>query len=161
MKEEIKQAIELRKKSELKQSNKLLMQLVRKFSNDPDVNFQCAWSFDVLGEETKAVPYYEKAIKLGLSGKDLEKAIIGLGSTYRTIGNYEESKNVFEKGINQFPDNRAMQVFYSMTLYNLHEHQAAMKLLLACLMETTKDSEILSYQKAIEFYAPRLDQIWD
>lgn len=47
-----------------------------------------------------------------------------------------------------------------MTLYNLQEHQAAMKLLLTCLMETTKDSEMLSYQKAIDFYAPRLEQIW-
>lgn len=39
VKEEIKRAIELRKKSELKQSNRLLMKLVRKFSNDPYVNF--------------------------------------------------------------------------------------------------------------------------
>lgn len=152
VREEVYRAITLRRKGELIKSNELLMTLVEEFPNDAYINFQCASSLDMLGEEVKAAPLYEKAIKLGLSGKDLEKAIIGLGSTYRTIGEYEKSRIVLEKGIKQFPDNKVITVFYSMTLYNLKEHQAAMELLLTCLMETTEDSDILSYQKAIDFY---------
>ncbi|WP_199690086.1 tetratricopeptide repeat protein [Clostridium sp. 1xD42-85] len=30
------------------------------------MNYHCACSFDILGKEDKAVPYYENAIKLGL-----------------------------------------------------------------------------------------------
>ena len=111
--------------------------------------------------ESEAVPYYETAIALGLSGKDLEGALLGLGSTYRTLGEYEKSKNVFMKGMEMFPNNRAIHVFYSMTLYNLNEHNRAMALLLNCLIESTMDEEILSYKKAIHFYKNHLEQVWN
>jgi len=158
---EVKQAINLRTEGKQKESNELLLKLVADFPEDAFINYQCAWSFDVLGLEAEAVPYYEAAIQLGLSGKELEGALIGLGSTYRTLGEYEKSKSVFLKGIELFPNNRSMQVFYSMTLYNLKEHNRAMELLLNCLIETTKDEEIISYKKAINFYKDHLDQIWN
>jgi len=60
-----------------------------------------------------------------------------------------------------FPDNRAFQVFLAMTLYNLRRYQEAMELLLTTLAETTSDEAILQYQRAILFYAPQLDQVWD
>lgn len=118
------------------------------------------WSFDLLGKELQAVPFYEKSIQLGLSSKELEGALLGLGSTYRTLGEYEKSKNVFLKGIELFPNNRAIQTFYSMTLYNLNEHTKAMELLLNCLINTTTDDEILKYKKAIDFYSDKLDTVW-
>lgn len=161
MKKEIKTAIDLRNEGKYKESNELFIKLVEEYPDDAFINYQCAWSFDVLGLEVDATPFYEAAIQLGLSGKDLEGALLGLGSTYRTIGDYEKSKTVFLKGLELFPNNRAIQVFYSMTLYNLKEHSSAMELLLKCLIDTTKDEEILSYKKAINFYKDRLDDIWN
>lgn len=158
--EKLVRALELRKDNKKKESNQILLNLVEEYPDNAFVNYQCAWSFDVLGEELKAVPFYEKAIKLGLSGEDLEGTIVGLGSTYRTLGEYEKSKSTFLKGIELFPNNRAIQVFYSMTLYNLNDHRKAMELLLKCLMDTTTDSEILSYKKAINFYSDKLDKVW-
>ena len=67
---------------------------------------------------------------------------------------------IFLKGIELFPNNRAIQTFYSMTLYNLNEHSKAMKLLLKCLIDTTTDNELLKYKKAINFYSDKLDEIW-
>ncbi|AWB45257.1 hypothetical protein DCC85_14160 [Paenibacillus sp. CAA11] len=160
MKKEMTKAIELRINGNLKESNELLITMVKESPNDAYINYQCAWSFDVLGEEMKAVPFYENAINLGLDGKDLEGALLGLGSTYRTLGEYEKSKSTFSKGMELFPGNKAIQVFYSMTLYNLKEHNSAMKLLLNCLIDTTTDKEILSYKKAISFYSDKLDEIW-
>lgn len=150
----------MRKKGEQKESNELLIKLAKEFPEDAVINYQCAWSFDVLGAESKAVPYYENAIKLGLSGKDLEGAIVGLGSTYRTLGQYEKSGEVFQTGMNLYPNNEAIKVFYSMTLYNLKDHGQAMELLLNALIATTRDEEILSYKKAIGFYSDKLDQSW-
>ncbi|WP_026675286.1 tetratricopeptide repeat protein [Alkalihalobacterium bogoriense] len=160
MKKQLDKALELRKNGSHKESNEWLMRLVEEFPEDAYINYQCAWSFDLLGEEANAVPYYEKAIKIGLPPKDLEGALLGLGSTYRTLGEYEKSKKTFQKGIEQFPHNRAIQTFYAMTLYNLNEHHKAMELLLKCLIETTNDPEIKSYKRAIEFYSDKLDQIW-
>ncbi|QCR31069.1 tetratricopeptide repeat protein [Lysinibacillus sp. SGAir0095] len=160
MEKELTKAIELRKNGNLKESNELLLTLVKESPDDAYINYQCACSFDVLGEEMKAAPYYQDAINLGLDGEDLEGALLGLGSTYRTLGEYEKSKSTLSKGIELFPDSKAIQVFYSMTLYNLKEHNSAMKLLLKCLIDTTTDKEILSYKKAISFYSDKLDDIW-
>lgn len=115
----------------------------------------------MLGKEAEAVPFYEKGIKLGLDEEELEGALVGLGSTYRTLGEYEKSKSTFVKGIELFPNNKALQVFYAMTLYNLNEHSKAIELLLKCLTETTRDEEIISYKKAIEFYSDKLDEVWE
>lgn len=160
MEQMLEKALELRGNGQHKESNKIMMDLVQKFPDHASINYQCAWSFDVLGEETKAVPYYEKAIELGLPSKELEGALIGLGSTYRTIGEYEKSKETFLKGLKLFPNNHAIKVFYSMTLYNLEEYQQAMEVLLLCLVNTTSDDEIRNYEKAIRFYADKLNETW-
>ena len=160
MRKEVDRAIDLRKEGKQKESNELLLVLVKEFPQNAFINYQCAWSFDVLGEESQAVAFYEKAIHLGLSGNDLEGALLGLGSTYRTLGDYQKSKDVLSKGMELFPTNRALQIFYSMTLYNLKDHQVAMEILLTSLVDTTTDQEILKYKKAIHFYSDKLDNIW-
>ncbi len=154
-------AIGLRTGGNIKESNDILIDLVQRYPHNATINYQCAWSFDLLGEEERAVLYYENAIGLGLSKDELEGAFLGLGSTYRTLGEYEKSKSILLKGMEAFPTNRAIEAFYSMTLYNLNEHSKAMEILLNCLIETTANPEILSYKKAIAFYSDKLDRIWE
>ena len=117
MEREFNQAVDLREYGNYKESNARFILLVNKFPEHAIVNYQCAWSYDLLGEEEKAVPYYEKAIQLGLPAKELAGAIIGLGSTYRTLGEYEKPKRILFKGMETFPENRVIQTFYAMTLY--------------------------------------------
>ena len=49
--------------------------------NVAEINFQLAWSCEVLERAADALPYYEKAIALGLPPKELSGALLGLGST--------------------------------------------------------------------------------
>ncbi|GGP11882.1 MULTISPECIES: tetratricopeptide repeat protein [Oceanobacillus] len=158
---QLQQAIELREKGNADQSRNIILKLLEQNPDNAFLNYQCAWSHDILGEERSAVPYYEKAIQLGLEERILEDALLGLGSTYRTLGEYEKSKETFLKGMDLFPDNKAIQVFYSMTLYNLKEHNQAMELLLKNLAETTNDVDIRKFSKAITFYADKLDTSWE
>ena len=157
---ELEKAIELRKEGKLKESNQLLVHLVNKYPNDPIINFQCAWSFDALGLERNAVQYYKKAISIGLPDEELRNAYLGLGSTYRTLGQYKESKEVLEEGLSKFLQDKAMEVFYAMTLYNLKEHSKAMEILLNIIVQTSLDEGIKKYRKAIEFYSDKLDEVW-
>lgn len=157
----MKNALQLRKDGHLKESNERLLSLVKESPDDPQLNYQVAWSFDVLGLESEAVPFYEKSIALGLKGEDLEGALLGLGSTYRTLGKYEKSAETLVKGIELFPENHAIKSFYAMTLYNLNRHQEAMELLLKSLAVTSNDKNIHRYKRAIEFYADKLDEVWD
>ncbi|KUF22818.1 tetratricopeptide repeat protein [Bacillus sp. G1(2015b)] len=160
METKLLKAIELRESGHLQESNDMLTRLVEEYPDHASIHYQCAWSYDVLGKEKQAVFFYERAIELGLSSEELEDALLGLGSTYRTLGEYEKSKQIFLHAMEAYPDNKAIQTFYAMTLYNLKEHSKAMEILLNCLTETTNDPAILSYRKAIDFYSNQLDGLW-
>ncbi|WP_044337889.1 tetratricopeptide repeat protein [Rossellomorea aquimaris] len=160
MNKKIEEAIELRESGECQASIERWKRLIQ---GDPDngfLHYQCAWTHDKMGLESEAVPYYENSIQLGLDDKDLQGAYLGLGSTYRTLGEYEKSKSVFEEGIRRFPENKAMSVFYAMTLYNLNKHSQAMELLLISICNTSCDADIQAYHKAILYYSNQLDKVW-
>ncbi|WDF05270.1 MULTISPECIES: tetratricopeptide repeat protein [Shouchella] len=129
-------------------------------SHDGDLHYYLASTYDSKGNEKKAYPHYEKAIELGLDEEELKGAFLGLGSTYRTLGMYEESKSTLEFGLTKFPEDNALKVFYSLTLYNVREHEKAMEVLLTCLLETTQDQNILQYRNALALYSKQLNRIW-
>lgn len=159
--EELNVALQLRKENNLLQSNQIFIKLAKDNPLNAYIQYQCAWSYDRLGEEAKAVPYYEKAIQGGLAEEDLQNAYLGLGSTFRALGEYEKSKAVLTKAIELFPNNEALRVFYAMTLYNLNEQQSAMELLLKCIVNTSSNAEVQKYKRAIEFYSDKLDETWN
>lgn len=159
-KQNLETAIRLRSEGRLEESNALLVSLAKEEPNNPTLQYQCAWSFDVLGQEKNAIPYYESAIALGLTSEDLKGAYLGLGSTYRTIGAYQKSKEIFENARNVFPQDNAIKTFYAMTVYNLGEHAGAMQLLLAIIAETSADPNVREYQRAIAFYSGDLEKVW-
>jgi tetratricopeptide (TPR) repeat protein len=124
------------------------------------VNYHCAWIHDLLGLEREAIPFYEKAVQTGLSRNDLKSALLGMGSTYRCIGEYQKSVETFQHALTLFPDSYEFKVFLGMAYYNLHEYSKAMELLLNSLANTSSDEGILRYQRAIRFYSDKLDQTW-
>ncbi len=151
-------AIKLREEGQVEAAISILKSLVKQYPENADVNYQLAWCYDVLTLEREAVPFYEKAISIGLSTEDQIEAIIGLGSTYRTIGEYEKSKELLQNGVERY-DNKAMAVFLAMTLYNLNEHEQSMGMLLKLIAETSSDMEIRKFKKAIYFYSDKLNEI--
>lgn len=158
--EKLSSAIHLRETQKHEEARELLLELHSEFPEDAQVNFQCAWIHDLLGLEREAIPFYERAVQAGLSGKDLQGALLGMGSTYRCIGEYQKAKETFQRAIELFPENKEYKVFLAMTLYNRKDHTKAMELLLTSLLDTTKDEGILSYERAIRFYADKLDETW-
>jgi tetratricopeptide (TPR) repeat protein len=127
---------------------------------DGTVYFHYAWTHDALGLEKEAIPYYEKAIELGLELEEMQRALLGLGSSYRCIGEYEKAAATLEKGAKKFPGNRAFSVFLAMAYYNLGKHSEAIRLLLETIAETSADPYVDRYRKAISFYANHLDEVW-
>lgn len=134
----------------------LLKKLDARHPNVAEINYQLAWTCDVLGRETEALPYYEKAVALGLAPNELSGALIGLGSTLRNVGQLPRSAEVLRSGRAQFPDNREFDVFLALTLHDLGQHAEAAKLLLTVIADTSEDPGLTAYQRAIRFYAGKL-----
>ncbi|OIN66172.1 hypothetical protein BLD48_12310 [Exiguobacterium sp. KRL4] len=142
-------------------AKKLVASYLDQTPDDPFVNYQMAWCHDSLGEEAAAVPYYVQAIDAGLSAPDLQQAYVGLGSTYRALGRYEEAYMTLTEGLTHFPDHPALQTFLALTLYNLDRSSESISLLVKTLVGTTHDADIRTYRRALRFYAEHLEETWD
>lgn len=157
----IHQAIELRRTGKGEEAKQLLMALNAETPGQAGLLYQLAWTCDTLGHEKEAVPYYEEALRIGLPEADEPGALLGLGSTYRTLGRYEHAVSLLREASRKYPAHREFGVFLAMALHNTGDHAEAMRLLLTELAETSGDPTIAEYRKAIAYYADKLDQIWD
>jgi tetratricopeptide (TPR) repeat protein len=156
----IAEAVALREAGLVEKSRALLLGLLEETPDDPIANLQCAWAHDSLGLEKEAVSFYEAALELGLDGDHRRHALLGLGSTYRTLGRYEEALATLTRGVEEFPADYGIQVFQAMALYNTGQAKDACQLLLRVLLETSSDDGIRSYESAIGIYAADLDRTW-
>lgn len=153
-------AIQFRKDNKPDEAIIILLELLKTNPNDPTINYQMAWTCDFMGKESEAVPFYEKAISNGLSGDDRKGAMLGLGSTYRCLGEYQKSLKVFDQAINEFEGDRSLRVFRALTLHNLGKSEDAVGQLLIQLLDTTSDHSIKAYDKALRFYSDKLSEKW-
>ena len=158
---EFDRAVRLREEGQLEQAKQLFLSLLGKDEKNPRLHAYCARCYDSLGEERQAVPHYERAIRLGLTGEELAESYLGLGSTYRALGRYTEAEQLFEEAIEQFPNHGALKVFQAMTHYNVGRHEEATGTLLELLASPKPDESIARYWRAIAFYARNLNETYD
>jgi tetratricopeptide (TPR) repeat protein len=165
MRERLAEAIQLREEGRAKQdqtilgqARTLLLELGEAYPDDAEITFQLAVVHDNLGLERESIPYYLRTLAQGLAGPDLERAYLGLGSTYRGLGEYEKAEETLRRGVNAFPHNRALQIFLAMTLYNRQQHKEAMELALLNLLETTSDEKLQYFKRPLLYYAQHLDE---
>ncbi|GCF07156.1 tetratricopeptide repeat protein [Dictyobacter arantiisoli] len=163
--ERLVEAIQLREEGRakqnqtiLEQAQALLLELNAAYPNDAEITFQNAVVNDNLGFGKKAVPFYVRALDQGLAGPSLERALLGLGSTYRGLGEYEKAVETLRRGVREFPHNRALQIFLAMALYNSQQYKEAMELALTNLLETTTDEKLQYFKRGLEYYATHLDE---
>src|SRR5260370_41810745 len=90
---------------------------------------------DNLGLERESIPFYLQTLTQGLTGLDTatklmkrERAFLGLGSTYRGLGEYQHAEETLRRGLSEFPQSRALQVFLAMAPYNPQQNKEAMEL---------------------------------
>lgn len=137
-----------------------LVALAARWPGDARIAYQTAWAHDVLGLEAAAVPYYERALadgaSPGLPADDRCEALLGLGSTYRVLGRYEEAERTLRRGVADFPDHGGLRAFLAMALFNTGRHDESVRLLLELLAATSADPTVRPFRKAIEAYAKDL-----
>jgi tetratricopeptide (TPR) repeat protein len=153
-------AIGLRERGSAAEARPLLLTLADRHPADTEIAYQTAWVHDVLGLEADAVPFYERALAAeGLTTEDRHGAFLGLGSTYRILGRYEEALACLRRGLGEFPEDPALRAFLAMALYNVGEAREAVRTLLEVVAATSADTRVQGYRRAIEHYAGDLDAV--
>jgi len=153
-------AVQLREQGQAVQARDQLVELADRYPGDTEIAYQTAWVHDVLGLEAEAVPFYERAVGGGgLSLEDRHGAYLGLGSTHRVLGRYGAAVQTLRRGLEEFPDDPALQAFLAMALYNVGEGRESVRLLLKTLAATSGDRRVQDYRRAIEHYADDLDGV--
>ncbi len=156
---ETREAIRLREQG-TDEARLRLIELAERNPKDAVIAYQTAWAHDSLGFEAEAAPYYERALAAeGLSAEDRHGVFLGLGSTYRVLGKYEDSLRTLRRGLGEFPGDTALRTFLAMALHNVGEARDAMGTLLKVLAETSADAKVQRYRRAIEYYADHLDDV--
>lgn len=157
----IEEARTLRRADELDASQKQLLALLEANPDHPLVLFEVGGSYDVMGEEEMAIPYYRRAIAAGLEGSDLQECLVCLGSTLRVVGETEDAVSILEQAVDEFPDNKSSRVFLALAYYSDGDASQALSTLLSLLLETTTDEDILAYADALDYYKDNLDETLD
>ena len=155
-KDELDAIVGARAHGQFKEILPRLLQLDAQHPNVAEINCQLAWTCDVLDRAADALPYYEKAVALGLPPNELSGALIGLGSTLRTLGQLERSAEVLRSGQTQFPDNPEFAAFLALTWHLQGKTAEALRLALDTLCETTDDPGLTAYQRALRHAAAKL-----
>lgn len=159
--EAIAQARELRRADKLEESQEVLVALLDEHGDDPLVLFEVGGSYDVMGAESEAIPYYQRAIEAGLEGDDLQECLVCLGSIYRNVGEHELAIRTLERAVEQFPRRNSSRAFLALAYYSDGREDEAVSLLLDLLLKTTSDEDILAYADTLDYYKDNLDEVWD
>jgi tetratricopeptide (TPR) repeat protein len=132
--------------------------LVARYPDDPRAHFEYAGALDFQGREAEAVAPYRKAQELGLSGDDLPRLYVQLGSTLRNIGKPWEAAHLLEEGRARFPDHAAIRAFHALALVSADCGKEAVVELLDLVLAHSDDIDLDGYDRALREYADALRQ---
>lgn len=154
--DELRRAVGLREQCRAEEARAILVPLAARHPDDWEVQYQTAWVHDYLGLEDAAVPYYERALALGIPEPDREGLVLGLGSTYRNVGRIADSLRLLEHGVATYPENAALRCFLALAQHSHGDHAVALATLLDVVLDTSTAPSVERYRRALTSYRDEL-----
>lgn len=115
--------------------------------------YERASALDSTGHSDLAVPLYEEALEIGLSGKRRREAVIQMASSLRNLGRAQESVALLKAELESEPDelDDAVRAFLALALIDTHSEREAASLALLALAR-----HLPRYQRSVTNYAHEL-----
>jgi cyanophycin synthetase len=115
--------------------------------------YERAAAHDRAGREAEAIPEYEEAVRLGLPDEVVRRALLGLGSSLRNVGRFEEAAGVLEEACTRFPGDAALRAFRALADASAGRCEQALGDVLLLVAE---EVELGGYERALRHYAQEL-----
>lgn len=147
---ELNEIVEIRNNN-LEEGLKYLQKFVVENPHNALANYELGSSLDMSDRSEEAVQYYTKAIEIGLDNETEQECILGLGSSLSWKNMHKESLEVLKNGVEKYPENMSLRLFYGISLYRSQDFQESAKTFLE-LLATCKDSEVSKFRRAINNY---------
>jgi tetratricopeptide (TPR) repeat protein len=119
--------------------------------DDPEALYEWASVHDFLEQETEAVPLYQRALELGLTGSRRPQAVIQLASSLRNIGEPEAAVRLLEGAESDSSIEPAARAFLALALHDCGQHAQALQVALQALAPT-----LPAYGRVVAAYADEL-----
>jgi tetratricopeptide (TPR) repeat protein len=111
-------------------------------------------AYDYAGQESAAIPYYERAHALGLPDDLKPRLALQWGSTLRNLDRRDEAIAILKQACTDYPTHVALKAFYSLALISGGQSkEAAIVALEACLMTP---ASLDRYPRALGAYVAEL-----
>ena len=108
-----------------------------------------ALSLDAAGREKQAIPLYRLAIARGLANDDLHTALIGLGSSLRTVGKTPAAITTLRKARRLFPQDLIAIMFLALAHYDAGQRDLVIRQLANALLNESTQPRLTRYRRVL------------
>jgi cyanophycin synthetase len=108
-----------------------------------------ALSLDAAGHEKQAIPLYRLALARGLANEDLHTALIGLGSSLRTIGKTPAAITTLRKARRLFPGDLVVVMFLALAHYDAGQQDLVIRQLGDALLKESTQPRLSRYRRVL------------
>ncbi len=108
-----------------------------------------ALSLDAAGREKKAIPMYRLALARGLANDDLHTALIGLGSSLRTVGKTSAAIATLRKARRLFPRDLVVIMFLALAHYDAGQRDLVIRQLGDALLNESTQPRLTRYRRVL------------
>jgi tetratricopeptide (TPR) repeat protein len=135
--------------------------LLAEHPDNPRLVYEVGGSYDTAGEEETALGFYTRALDLGLEGDLRRRCLLQFASTFRQLGRFEESLDVLDRAIAEFPDSPSLQVWKAFSLHASGHPNAAFAVLVDTIADHLDSPEITRYKAALRANADSIRDLGD
>jgi tetratricopeptide (TPR) repeat protein len=106
---------------------------------------ESAQALDRQGNEAQAIPLYRQAIRLGLSGKPLRDALVGLGSSLRTTGQLDAARRHLLQARRTFPGDPVVILFLALVEHDAGNAVKALRQVAHLYLHESRHPDLANY----------------
>jgi cyanophycin synthetase len=108
-----------------------------------------ALSLDAAGREKQAIPLYRQALARGLANEDLHAALVGLGSSLRTVGKTSAAITTLRKARRLFPHDLVVIMFLALAHYDAGQRDLVIRQLGDALLKESTQPRLARYRRVL------------